>query len=79
MGMPVQAKAPSHGSSSNAGEALGSDGPSRPSITADSTWEDISAVLGDAGRATIHYGYPGVAFEALKNGHLAGLTLFQAS
>ena len=93
MGMPVQAKAPSHGSSSHAGEALGSEGPSRPSITADSTWEEISAILGDAGRATIHsrgfasnpfgptlvYGYRGVAFEALKNGHLAGLTLFQAS
>ena len=92
-GMPVQAKAQSHGSSSNAGEVLGAEAPSRPSITADSTWEDISAILGDAGRATIHsrgfasnpfgptlvYGYRGVAFEALKNGHLAGLTLFQAS
>ena len=95
----MQGKSGSHGSSSNTGEAAAPGGsiaseqlPSRPSITADSTWEEISAILGDAGRATIHsrgfasnpfgptlvYGYRGVAFEALKNGHLAGLTLFQA-
>ncbi len=63
-----------------------------PTITADSTWDEVQQVLGDGGRATIHsrgfasnpfgptlvYGYRGVAFEALKNGHLAGLTLFQA-
>lgn len=63
-----------------------------PVITADSTWEEVQQVLGDGGRATIHsrgfasnpfgptlvYGYKGVAFEALKNGHLAGLTLFEA-
>jgi len=62
-----------------------------PAITADSTWTEVQQVLGDGGRATIHsrgfasnpfgptlvYGYRGVAFEALKNGHLAGLTLFQ--
>jgi hypothetical protein len=61
-------------------------------ITADSTWDEVQQVLGDGGRATIHsrgfasnpfgptlvYGYKGVAFEALKNGHLAGLTLFEA-
>ena len=95
----MQGKSGSYGSSSNTGEAGAPEGstaseqlPSRPSITADSTWEEISAILGDAGRATIHsrgfasnpfgptlvYGYRGVAFEALKNGHLAGLTLFQA-
>lgn len=63
-----------------------------PTITADSTWDEVQQVLGDGGRATIHsrgfasnpfgptlvYGYRGVAFEALKSGHLAGLTLFQA-
>ena len=95
----MQGKYGSHGSSSNIGEAGAPEDstaseqlPSRPSITADGTWEEISAILGDAGRATIHsrgfasnpfgptlvYGYRGVAFEALKNGHLAGLTLFQA-
>ncbi|CAK0785960.1 hypothetical protein CVIRNUC_009173 [Coccomyxa viridis] len=95
----TKGKSGSHGSSSNTGEAGAPEGstaseqlPLRPSITADSTWEEISAILGDAGRATIHsrgfasnpfgptlvYGYRGVAFEALKNGHLAGLTLFQA-
>lgn len=49
-------------------------------------------MLGDAGRASIHsrgfahnpfghtlvYGYRGLAFEALKDGRLAGLTLFHA-
>ena len=95
----VQGKSRGHRSSSNVGEAAAPEGsiaseqlPSRLSIIADSTWEEISAELGDAGRATIHsrgfasnpfgptlvYGYRGVAFEALKNGHLAGLTLFQA-
>lgn len=96
----MQGKTQSHASSSNPAEASAQDGstsagdlaPCKPCITADSTWEEISAVLGDAGRATIHsrgfasnpfgptlvYGYKGVAFEALKNGHLAGLTLFQA-
>jgi hypothetical protein len=62
------------------------------SITADSTWEQVQRVLGDGGRATIHSrgfaqnpfgptlvrGYRGVAFEALKDGRLASLTLFQA-
>lgn len=62
------------------------------SITADSTWEEVQRVLGDGGRATIHSrgfaqnpfgptlvrGYRGVAFEALKDGRLASLTLFQA-
>ena len=90
----MQAKTQSHASSSVAGEASSAEeqGPSKPSITADSAWDEISAVLGDAGRATIHsrgfasnpfgptlvYGYRGVAIETLKNGHLAGLTLFQA-
>jgi hypothetical protein len=63
-----------------------------PVITADSSWEEVQQALGDGGRATIHsrgfasnpfgptlvYGYRGVAFEVLKNGHLAGLTLFEA-
>ena len=61
-------------------------------ITADSTWEEVQRLLGDGGRATIHSrgfaqnpfgptlvrGYRGVAFEALKDGRLASLTLFQA-
>lgn len=47
--------------------------------------------MGDAGRATIHtrglgsspfarthvHGYPGVAFEVMRNGHVASVTLFQ--
>ena len=61
-------------------------------ITADSTWAEVQRLLGDGGRATIHSrgfaqnpfgptlvrGYRGVAFEALKDGRLASLTLFQA-
>ncbi len=60
-------------------------------LTADSTWTEIQALMGPAGRATIltHgtdaspfgptyvYGYEGVAFEVMKNGQLAAVTLFQ--
>ena len=60
-------------------------------ITADSTWAQIQAVMGTGGRATIltHgadaspfgptyvYGYPGVAFEVMRGGQLAAVTLFQ--
>ena len=61
-------------------------------ITADSRLQDIQAVMGDAGLATIHtrglgtnpfgrthvHGYKGVAFEVMRNGYLASMTLFRA-
>eukprot|EP00884_Botryococcus_braunii_P022641 jgi/Botrbrau1/9060/Bobra.0376s0034.2 len=62
------------------------DGSPVASVTADSTWEAVKAVMGEAGRAAIHsqqrihtfvYGYRGVAFEVLKNGYIASMTLFQ--
>jgi len=60
-------------------------------ITADSTWEEVQALLGPGGRATIHtsgsvsnpfgptyvYGYRGVVFEVMRNGRIASVTLFQ--
>jgi len=62
-----------------------------PVITADTLFQDIQAVMGDAGRAIIHtrglgsnpfarthvHGYRGVAFEVMRNGHVASMTLFQ--
>eukprot|EP00850_Spirogloea_muscicola_P013501 SM000092S24469 [mRNA] locus=s92:56715:59742:+ [translate_table: standard] len=59
-------------------------------ITIDTTWSEVQQLLGDAGRAVIQtsgslsnpfgpsyvYGYCNVAFEVLKNGHLATVTLF---
>ena len=62
-------------------------------ITADSLWEDVKGIIGDAGRASVHsrggavgspfgptfvHGYPGVAFEVSRNGRLASVTLFEA-
>ena len=68
---------------------LASDTP-RIDITADSHFKDIQSVLGDAGIATIHtrglgsnpfartqvHGYKGVAFEIMRNGYMASMTLF---
>ena len=62
-------------------------------ITADSRLEDIRQVMGEAGLATVHtrgmgpnpfgrtrvYGYEGVAFEVMRNGYIASMTLFQTS
>lgn len=54
-------------------------------ITADSTWEYVKVIMGEAGRAAIHtqkrthtfvYGYRGVSFEVLKSGYIASVTLF---
>eukprot|EP00897_Mesotaenium_endlicherianum_P009479 jgi/Mesen1/855/ME000112S10998 len=61
-------------------------------ITADTTWPHIQEILGDGGRAAIQtrgyssnpfgpsyvYGFRHVAFEIMKNGHIATMTLFQA-
>lgn len=60
-------------------------------ITCDSHFKDIQAVMGDAGLATVHtsglgphpfarthvHGYRGVAFEVMRNGYVASMTLFQ--
>lgn len=60
-------------------------------ITSDSHFRDVQAVMGDAGMATIHtsglgstpfartrvHGYKGVAFEVMRNGYMASMTLFQ--
>ncbi|XP_074564334.1 PHAF1 protein At3g51130 [Curcuma longa] len=61
-------------------------------ITSSTKWEQIKEILGDGGRAAIQtqgsmnnpfgstfvYGYPNVAFEVLKNGHIATVTLFRS-
>jgi Uncharacterised protein family (UPF0183) len=55
-------------------------------ITADSTWDAVKSLMGEAGRAAIHsqqrihtfvYGYKGLAFEVLRSGYIASMTLFQ--
>ncbi|GBG83063.1 hypothetical protein CBR_g36680 [Chara braunii] len=62
-------------------------------ITVDTKWEEIQSILGDGGRAAIQtrgsidnpfgptrvYGYRNVVFEVMKNGHIATVTLFQAT
>lgn len=60
-------------------------------ITADSRFDDVQAVFGRAGLAATHspgsgannpfartliHGYKGVAFEVMRNGYLASITLF---
>ena len=65
--------------------------PPTATITADSMWDEIKAIMGEEGLATVHsrggpganpfgptfvYGYPGVAFEICKNKRLASVTLF---
>uniref|UniRef100_A0A061R1P5 Upf0183 protein n=2 Tax=Tetraselmis sp. GSL018 TaxID=582737 RepID=A0A061R1P5_9CHLO len=61
-------------------------------ITCDSSWEEVQSLLGPGGRATINtggtasnpfgptyvYGYRGVAFEVMKDGSIARVTLFKA-
>lgn len=68
-----------------------SGGQRRICISADSHFQDIEAVMGDAGIATIHtrglgsnpfarthvHGYKGVAFEVMRNGYMASMTLFK--
>jgi hypothetical protein len=67
------------------------DSPKR-AITASTKWEQVKEILGDCGRAAIQtqgstnnpfgstfvYGYQNVAFEVMKNGYIATLTLFQS-
>ncbi|EFJ28090.1 hypothetical protein SELMODRAFT_231702 [Selaginella moellendorffii] len=62
-------------------------------ITGDTKWPQIQQLLGDAGRAAIQtqgsvsnpfgptfvYGYRNIAFEVMKNGHIATVTLFQTN
>ncbi|KAK9678750.1 hypothetical protein RND81_11G231200 [Saponaria officinalis] len=61
-------------------------------ITPSSKWEQVKEILGDCGRAAIQtqgstnnpfgstfvYGYQNVAFEVMKNGYIATVTLFQS-
>ncbi|XP_038718852.1 UPF0183 protein At3g51130-like isoform X2 [Tripterygium wilfordii] len=61
-------------------------------ITPSSKWERVKEFLGDSGRAAIQtqgsknnpfgssfvYGYQNIAFEVMKNGHIATVTLFQS-
>ncbi|XP_073012139.1 PHAF1 protein At3g51130 [Typha latifolia] len=61
-------------------------------ITPSTKWEQVKEILGDGGRAAIQtqgsmnnpfgstfvYGYQNVAFEVMKNGYIATVTLFQS-
>ncbi|XP_031476298.1 PHAF1 protein At3g51130 [Nymphaea colorata] len=61
-------------------------------ITPNTKWEQVKEILGDCGRAAIQtqgsasnpfgstlvYGYPNIAFEVMKNGYIATVTLFQS-
>eukprot|EP01018_Ginkgo_biloba_P021011 Gb_22617 [translate_table: standard] len=61
-------------------------------ITPDTKWQQVKELLGDGGRAAIQtqgsacnpfgstfvYGYPNIALEVMKNGHIATVTLFQS-
>ncbi|KAK6125727.1 hypothetical protein DH2020_040531 [Rehmannia glutinosa] len=65
---------------------------SKCAITPSTKWEQVKEILGDSGRAAIQtqgstsnpfgstfvYGYPNVAFEVMKNGYIATVTLFQS-
>ncbi|KAJ8451954.1 hypothetical protein Cgig2_007437 [Carnegiea gigantea] len=62
------------------------------SITPSTKWEQVKEILGDCGRAAIQtqgsannpfgstfvYGYQNIAFEVMKNGYIATVTLFQS-
>ncbi|CAJ2646521.1 UPF0183 plant-like protein [Trifolium pratense] len=61
-------------------------------ITPSTKWEQVKEILGDCGRAAIQtqgsasnpfgstfvYGYQNIAFEVMKNGYIATITLFQS-
>lgn len=61
-------------------------------ITSNTKWNQVQELLGDAGRAAIQtqgstinpfgstfvYGYRNIAFEVMRNGHIATVTLFQS-
>ncbi|KAF9602142.1 hypothetical protein IFM89_025309, partial [Coptis chinensis] len=65
---------------------------SKHCITPSTKWEQVKEILGDCGRAAIQtqgstsnpfgstfvYGYQNVAFEVMKNGYIATVTLFQS-
>lgn len=65
---------------------------SKRSITPNTKFEQVKEILGDCGRAAIQtqgstsnpfgptfvYGYPNIAFEVMKNGYIATVTLFQS-
>ncbi|EPS63896.1 hypothetical protein M569_10886, partial [Genlisea aurea] len=68
------------------------DNASKYAITPSTKWEQVKEILGDCGRAAIQtqgstsnpfgstfvYGYPNAAFEVMKNGYIATVTLFQS-
>uniref|UniRef100_A0A7C9D597 Uncharacterized protein n=1 Tax=Opuntia streptacantha TaxID=393608 RepID=A0A7C9D597_OPUST len=61
-------------------------------LTPSTKWEQVKEILGDCGRAAIQtqgsannpfgstfvYGYQNIAFEVMKNGYIAAVTLFQS-
>ncbi|KAJ3672449.1 hypothetical protein LUZ60_007170 [Juncus effusus] len=65
---------------------------SKNCITSSTKWDQVKEILGDGGRAAIQtqgsmnnpfgstfvYGYQNIAFEVMKNGYLATVTLFQS-
>ncbi|XP_031110279.1 UPF0183 protein At3g51130 [Ipomoea triloba] len=77
---------------SDLGDSFDQEVNSKNSITPSTKWEQVKEILGDSGQAAIQtqgstsnpfgstfvYGYPNVAFEVMKNGHIATVTLFQS-
>jgi hypothetical protein len=65
---------------------------SKQRIRPSTKWEQVKEILGDCGRAAIQtqgstsnpfgstfvYGYQNIAFEVMKNGYIATVTLFQS-
>ncbi|GFQ06614.1 upf0183 protein at3g51130 [Phtheirospermum japonicum] len=65
---------------------------SKCAITPSTKWEQVKEIIGDCGQPAIQtqgytsnpfgstfvYGYPNVAFEVMKNGYIATVTLFQS-
>ncbi|PIA55971.1 hypothetical protein AQUCO_00700350v1 [Aquilegia coerulea] len=74
------------------GELFPEGNASKHCITPSTKWEQVKEFLGDCGRAAIQtqgstsnpfgstfvYGYQNVAFEVMKNGYIATVTLFQS-
>ncbi|XP_042519440.1 PHAF1 protein At3g51130-like isoform X2 [Macadamia integrifolia] len=78
--------------SSNVGAHFEEGNASKNCITPSTKWEQVKEILGDCGRAAIQtqgsinnpfgstfvYGYQNVAFEVMKNGYIATVTLFHS-
>lgn len=78
-------------SSNSEGNQLEADATNKR-ITPSTKWDQVKEILGDCGRGAIQtqgstsnpfgptfvYGYPNIAFEVMKNGYIATVTLFKS-